>query len=129
VGLDGVKIVLPGILSRLWVRLAFAIILPVTEFGVCAYILEAGSLCDPGRLFAAITMLSPLGVTVTALVGFAERRLLNWKRPKTAKQDHFRFSRQSIDIGYTDADLDFLWLFEDNAKIDINVYDLELGNA
>ena len=76
---------LPGILSGLRISLAIAIILLVAaemlgaEYGIGAYILEAGSLYDLERLFAGVTILSLLGVGVSALVGLAERRLLVWR--------------------------------------------------
>lgn len=76
---------MPGILSGLRVSLAIAIILLVAaemlgaEYGVGAYILEAGSLYDLERLFAGVVILSVLGVTVSFLVGVAERRLLAWR--------------------------------------------------
>ncbi|MEQ9122806.1 MAG: ABC transporter permease, partial [Alphaproteobacteria bacterium] len=83
------KIVLPGalpaILSGLRVSLAIAIILLVAaemlgaEYGIGAYILEAGSLYDLERLFAGVIMLSALGVAVSWLIGLAERRLLAWR--------------------------------------------------
>ena len=84
-----VKIVLPGalpgILSGLRVSLAIAIILLVAaemlgaEYGIGAYILEAGSLYDLERLFAGVTILSILGVAVAATIGAAERALLAWR--------------------------------------------------
>ena len=76
---------LPGILSGLRISLAIAIILLVAaemlgaEYGVGAYILEAGALFDLERLFAGVTILSILGVTVSFLVGQFERWLLNWR--------------------------------------------------
>ena len=76
---------LPGILSGLRISLAIAIILLGAaemlgaEYGIGAYILEAGSLYDLERLFAGVTILSLLGVGVSALVGLAERRLLVWR--------------------------------------------------
>ena len=83
------KIVLPGalpaILSGLRVSLAIAIILLVAaemlgaEFGVGAYILEAGALYDLERLFAGVTILSILGVTLSWLIGRLERQLLAWR--------------------------------------------------
>ncbi len=83
------KIVLPGsvpgILSGLRVSLAIAIILLVAaemlgaEYGIGAYILEAGSLYDLERLFAGVTILSVLGVTLSAVIGFVEKRLLDWR--------------------------------------------------
>lgn len=76
---------MPGILSGLRISLAIAIILLVAaemlgaEYGIGAYILEAGSLYDLERLFAGVVILSLLGVLVSAVIGFAERRLLGWR--------------------------------------------------
>ncbi|MGI9489664.1 MAG: ABC transporter permease [Geminicoccaceae bacterium] len=76
---------MPGILSGLRISLAIAIILLVAaemlgaEFGIGAYILEAGSLYDLERLFAGVVILSLLGVLVSAAIGFLEKRLLNWR--------------------------------------------------
>jgi len=76
---------MPGILSGLRVSLAIAIILLVAaemlgaEYGIGAYVLEAGSLYDLERLFTGVAILSVLGIVVSALIGFAERRLLAWR--------------------------------------------------
>ncbi len=76
---------LPGILSGLRVSLAIAIILLVAaemlgaEYGIGAYILEAGSLYDLERLFAGVTILSILGVSVSVLIGQVERIFLGWR--------------------------------------------------
>ncbi len=76
---------MPGILSGLRISLAIAIILLVAaemlgaEYGIGAYILEAGSLYDLERLFAGVIILSVLGVLVSALLGLAEKRLLRWR--------------------------------------------------
>jgi NitT/TauT family transport system permease protein len=76
---------LPGILSGLRISLAIAIILLVAaemlgaEYGIGAYILEAGSLYDLERLFVGVIILSLLGVLTSAAIGFIERRLLNWR--------------------------------------------------
>jgi len=76
---------MPGILSGLRISLAIAIILLVAaemlgaEFGIGAYILEAGSLYDLERLFAGVVILSVLGVIVSALIGQIERRVLRWR--------------------------------------------------
>ena len=76
---------MPGILSGLRISLAIAIILLVAaemlgaEFGIGAYILEAGSLYDLERLFAGVVILSLLGVIVSAIIGALERRLLGWR--------------------------------------------------
>lgn len=76
---------MPGILSGLRISLAIAIILLVAaemlgaEYGIGAYILEAGSLYDLERLFAGVVMLSLLGVLLSAVISFVERRLLGWR--------------------------------------------------
>lgn len=76
---------MPGILSGLRISLAIAIILLVAaemlgaEYGIGAYILEAGALYDLERLFAGVVILSLLGVLVSAGIGFLERYLLNWR--------------------------------------------------
>ncbi len=76
---------MPGILSGLRISLAIAIILLVAaemlgaEYGIGAYILEAGSLYDLERLFVGVVILSLLGVLVSAFIGMIERRLLGWR--------------------------------------------------
>lgn len=76
---------MPGILSGLRVSLAIAIILLVAaemlgaEYGIGAYILEAGSLYDLERLFVGVTILSVLGVCVSTAISLLEKRLLNWR--------------------------------------------------
>ena len=76
---------LPGILSGLRISLAIAIILLVAaemlgaEYGIGAYILEAGSLYDLERLFAGVVILSLLGVCVSFVIGVLERRMLAWR--------------------------------------------------
>ncbi len=76
---------LPGILSGLRVSLAIAIILLVAaemlgaEYGIGAYILEAGSLYDLERLFAGVTILSLLGLGVSWMIGRLEAVLLKWR--------------------------------------------------
>ena len=76
---------MPGILSGLRVSLAIAIILLVAaemlgaEYGIGAYILEAGSLYDLERLFVGVAILSLLGVGVSASIGWIERRVLHWR--------------------------------------------------
>ncbi|PQO22927.1 ABC transporter permease [Rhodobacteraceae bacterium WD3A24] len=76
---------MPGILSGLRVSLAIAIILLVAaemlgaEYGIGAYILQAGSLYDLERLFAGVAILSLLGVLMSGGIGIIERRLLGWR--------------------------------------------------
>ena len=76
---------LPGILSGLRISLAIAIILLVAaemlgaQYGIGAYILEAGSLYDLERLFAGVVILSLLGVIVSIVISAIERRMLSWR--------------------------------------------------
>ena len=76
---------MPGILSGLRVSLTIAIILLVAaemlgaEYGIGAYILEAGSLYDLERLFAGVVILSVLGVAVSSAIAALERRVLRWR--------------------------------------------------
>ncbi|MBV1866799.1 MAG: ABC transporter permease [Marinosulfonomonas sp.] len=76
---------MPGILSGLRISIAIAIILLVAaemlgaQYGIGAYILEAGSLYDLERLFVGVVILSILGVSVSAIISWIERRVLNWR--------------------------------------------------
>lgn len=76
---------LPGILSGLRVSIAIGIILLVAaemlgaEYGIGAYILQAGSLYDLERLFAGVVILSALGVLTSWGIGRLEMRLLRWR--------------------------------------------------
>ena len=76
---------LPGILSGMRVSLAIGIILLVAaemlgaEYGIGAYILEAGPLYDLERLFAGVVILSALGVLTSWAIGQMEKRLLAWR--------------------------------------------------
>jgi len=76
---------MPGILSGLRISLAIAVILLVAaemlgaEYGIGAFILEAGSLYDLERLFAGVTILSLLGIGISFMLGLIERRLLRWR--------------------------------------------------
>ncbi|MGI9422031.1 MAG: ABC transporter permease [Hyphomicrobiaceae bacterium] len=76
---------MPGILSGLRISLAIAIILLVAaemlgaEYGIGAYILQAGSLYDLERLFTGVVILSCLGVLVSAAITVIERRMLVWR--------------------------------------------------
>ena len=49
------------------------------EYGIGAYILQAGSLYDLERLFAGVAILSVLGVLVSAMIGLLEKILLKWR--------------------------------------------------
>ncbi|MEE9322698.1 MAG: ABC transporter permease [Granulosicoccus sp.] len=76
---------MPGILSGLRVSFAIAIILLVAaemlgaEYGIGAYILEAGSLYDLERLFVGVAILSLMGLCISTLIGWLESWLLAWR--------------------------------------------------
>lgn len=76
---------MPGILSGLRISLAIAIILLVAaemlgaEFGIGAYVLQAGALYDLDKLFVGVSILSVLGILINAAIGLIERRLLIWR--------------------------------------------------
>jgi len=76
---------MPGILSGLRISLAIAIILLTAaemigaQYGIGAYILQAGSLYDLERLFAGVAILSMLGVTLSFVLGKIEARVLSWR--------------------------------------------------
>ena len=83
------KIILPGalpaILSGMRVSSAIAIILIVAaeliaaEKGIGAYVQAAGSLFATDQLIAGVVILSLLGLTVSWLIGKAERFFLRWR--------------------------------------------------
>jgi ABC-type nitrate/sulfonate/bicarbonate transport system permease component len=83
------KIVLPGalpaILSGFRVTTSIAIVLLVAaemigaETGIGAFVLAAGNLYDTDALLAGIVVLSALGLTLSWLIGLAERALLGWR--------------------------------------------------
>jgi NitT/TauT family transport system permease protein len=83
------KILLPGalpaILSGFRISASIAIILLVAaemigaEYGIGAYVLMAGNLMATDQLIAGVALLSLLGLTVSYLIGRAERWLLRWR--------------------------------------------------
>ncbi|MCH8529217.1 MAG: ABC transporter permease [Saccharospirillum sp.] len=76
---------LPAILSGFRISASIAIILLVAaemigaEFGIGAYVLLAGSLMATDQLIAGVAVLSLLGLTVSFLIGRAERYFLRWR--------------------------------------------------
>ena len=83
------KIIIPGalpaILSGARISASIAIVLLVAaemigaEFGIGAYILMAGALFALDQLIAGVAMLSVLGLTISWLIGRAERYFLDWR--------------------------------------------------
>ncbi len=83
------KIILPGalpaILSGFRISASIGIILLVAaemigaEYGIGAYILLAGNLMAMDQLVAGVAILSILGLTVSWLIGKAEKYFLKWR--------------------------------------------------
>ncbi|OUR78278.1 ABC transporter permease [Alphaproteobacteria bacterium 46_93_T64] len=83
------KIILPGalpaILSGFRISASIAIILLVAaemigaEYGIGAYVLLAGNLMAMDQLVAGVAMLSVLGLTVSWIIGRAEKYFLRWR--------------------------------------------------
>jgi NitT/TauT family transport system permease protein len=83
------KIVLPGampaILSGFRITTSTAIILLVAaemigaDKGIGAFVLQAGNLYDTDNLLAGIVVLSAIGLVVSAVLGWIERRVLAWR--------------------------------------------------
>jgi len=83
------KIILPGalpaILSGFRISVSIAIILLVAaemigaEYGIGAYVLLAGNLMAMDQLVAGVAMLSCLGLSLSWVIGRAEKYFLNWR--------------------------------------------------
>jgi len=83
------KIILPGalpaMLSGFRISASIGIILLVAaemigaEYGIGAYILLAGNLMAMDQLVAGVTILSLMGLTVSWIIGRAEKILLRWR--------------------------------------------------
>jgi NitT/TauT family transport system permease protein len=76
---------LPGILAGFRISSSIALILVVAaemigaRLGIGAFVLAAGNLMQTDQLIAGVVVLSSLGLTVSALIGLLERRLLRWR--------------------------------------------------
>lgn len=83
------KIIIPGalpaILSGFRISASIAIVLLVAaemigaQYGIGAYILMAGAIFATDQLIAGVAMLSILGLTISWLIGRAERYFLSWR--------------------------------------------------
>mgnify|MGYP001765286060 CR=1 FL=1 len=83
------KIVLPGampaLLSGVRISASIGIILLTAaemigaQYGIGALVLAAGNLMQVDRLLAGVLFLSALGLTVSLLIGIAEKTLLKWR--------------------------------------------------
>ena len=83
------KIIIPGalpaILSGFRISVSISIVLLVAaemigaQYGIGAYILEAGALFATDQLIAGVAILSAFGLAISWLIGRAERRFLSWR--------------------------------------------------
>jgi ABC-type nitrate/sulfonate/bicarbonate transport system permease component len=76
---------MPGILSGFRISSSIALILVVaaemigTQVGIGAFVLAAGNLMQTDQLVAGVVLLSLLGLTISWLLGIAEKTLLRWR--------------------------------------------------
>jgi ABC-type nitrate/sulfonate/bicarbonate transport system permease component len=76
---------MPGILAGFRISSSIALILVVaaemigTQVGIGAFVLAAGNLMQIDQLIAGVTLLSILGLTVSALLGMIEKIVLRWR--------------------------------------------------
>ena len=83
------KVVLPGalpsIISGFRISTSTALILLVSaemigaQFGIGAFVLQAGNMMLTDQLLAGVTLLSVLGLLISALLSRLEARLLRWR--------------------------------------------------
>ncbi|MFD2237475.1 ABC transporter permease [Aureimonas populi] len=76
---------LPAILSGFRISASLGIVLLVAaemigaQYGIGAYILMAGAIFATDQLIAGVAMLSILGLSISWLIGRAERHFLSWR--------------------------------------------------
>jgi ABC-type nitrate/sulfonate/bicarbonate transport system permease component len=76
---------LPAILAGFRISISIAIVLLVAaemigaQWGIGALVLAAGSLMQTDHLLAGVVLLSLIGLTLSTLIGRAERHLLRWR--------------------------------------------------
>jgi ABC-type nitrate/sulfonate/bicarbonate transport system permease component len=76
---------LPSILAGFRITASVALLLVVSaemigaEFGIGAFVLQAGNLMQTDRLLAGVVILSLFGLTVGRLINWLEMRLLHWR--------------------------------------------------
>ena len=76
---------LPSILAGFRITASVALLLVVSaemigaEFGIGAFVLQAGNLMQTDQLLAGVVVLSIFGLIVARLIGFLETRLLAWR--------------------------------------------------
>jgi len=76
---------LPSILAGFRITASIALLLVVSaemigaEFGIGAFVLQAGNLMQTDQLLAGVVMLSLFGLAVGRLINWLEARLLHWR--------------------------------------------------
>jgi NitT/TauT family transport system permease protein len=76
---------LPAILAGFRITASVALLLVVSaemigaQFGIGAFVLQAGNLMQTDQLLAGVVILSLFGLAVGKLIGWAEARLLHWR--------------------------------------------------
>jgi NitT/TauT family transport system permease protein len=76
---------LPSILAGFRITASVALLLVVSaemigaDYGIGAFVLQAGNLMQTDQLLAGVVILSLFGLTVGKLIGWLEARLLHWR--------------------------------------------------
>jgi NitT/TauT family transport system permease protein len=76
---------LPSILAGFRITASVALLLVVSaemigaEFGIGAFVLQAGNLMQTDQLLAGVVILSLFGLAVGRLINWLEARLLHWR--------------------------------------------------
>ena len=76
---------LPSILAGFRITASIALLLVVSaemigaEYGIGAFVLQAGNLMQTDQLLAGVVILSLFGLAVGKLIGWLETRLLHWR--------------------------------------------------
>jgi NitT/TauT family transport system permease protein len=76
---------LPNIISGFRITTSTALILLVSaemigaQYGIGAFVLQAGNMMLTDQLLAGVTLLSILGLLISAVLSRLEARLLNWR--------------------------------------------------
>src|SRR5438105_3991136 len=76
---------LPALLAGFRITASVALLLVVSaemigaEYGIGAFVLQAGNLMQPDQLFAGVVISSVFGLAVGRLINWLETRLLHWR--------------------------------------------------
>ena len=76
---------LPAILAGFRITASVALLLVVSaemigaQYGIGAFVLQAGNLMQTDQLLAGVVILSVFGLVVGKVIGWLETRLLHWR--------------------------------------------------